>query len=339
MKYAKKVVGAALLSVLMSGVACAAPSYSFKLVDTIPLPTKPGHGDFVVFDPTNNYVYVSLNGSGMAVVDTKTNTVVHNFPDISSPNTMTYDDNYVYETAADGAGAGKQNQVVVIDKKTWQIVDRVNTKGTSPDGTFIDPANNELYVVMDDDNSVEVYSTGAHPVLKRKIALYPPNPVAGPDVANLYNGTIYATDDYWVLKVDPNTGAIGTKMNYGFKLNKFGGTKDMFWDDANKAIWVATTTAGVLVINPDTLAVEKRLPQTGGADEMGHDLGLGLVYVFEGSTPGFDVYSIKDMERIATVKTGTKKPTHSGAVDPATHLIYAYAGGDAALKVYQPIAN
>ena len=336
MRSMKLLAGVALLSGLMAGSALA-QTYHFKLVDKIPLPTKPGHGDWVAYDPGNQDVYISLHGSGMAVVDTKTNKVVHDFKNIPSPNTMSFDSNYIYETAADGPGANKVNQLVVIDKKTWKIVDRVNTVGTSPDGTFIDKANSRLYVVMDDDNSIDIYTTGAHPKFVKKLKLYPANPKEGPDVANLYNGTIYATDDAWVVKVNPNTGAIGKKMDYHLKLTKLGGTKDMYWDKDNNTLWVATTTGGVLVVNPKTLAVEKKLPETAGADAVAWDNKLGLVYVFEGATPGFDVYSIKDMKRLTTVKTGTKKPTHSGDVDPVTHKIYAYAGGDAALYVYKPV--
>ncbi|MHB1302871.1 MAG: hypothetical protein ACYCZB_05275 [Acidiphilium sp.] len=337
MRLKKLLASGAIFGGLLMGTAMA-QTYHFKKVDAIPLPTKPGHGDWVAYDPGNHDVYVSLHGSGMAVVDTKTNKVIHDFKNIASPNTMSFDDDYIYETAADGPGAGKVNQLVVIDKKTWKVVDRVNTVGTSPDGTFIDKANNRLYVVMDDDNSIDIYSTGAHPKFIKKLALYPKNAKEGPDVANLYNGTIYATDDSWVVQVNPNTGALGNKVNYHLKLTKFGGTKDMFLDRAHNRLWVATTTGGVLIVNPKTLAVEKRLKESSktGADAVAWDKKLGLVYVFEGGIPGFDVYSINGMKHLGVVKTGSKKPTHSGAVDPATHLIYAYAGGDAALDVYKP---
>jgi hypothetical protein len=36
---------------------------------------------------------------------------------------------------------------------------------------------------------------------------------------------------------------------------------------------------------------------------------------------------------------GEKKPTHSGTVDPVTHDVYAYVGGNAALWVYRPEAQ
>jgi DNA-binding beta-propeller fold protein YncE len=317
--------------------AHAAASYNFKLIATIPLPTKPGHGDWVAYDPSNHDVYVSLNGSGMAVVDTRTDKVIHGFANIPEPNTMTFDDNYIYETAAEGPGAGKVNQIVVIDKKTWKVVDRINTVGTTPDGTFIDKANDHLYVVSDDSNAIDVYTTGPHPTFITKFPLKPAHPKQGPDVAVLFHGTIYATDDAWVEKLNPTTGAISAAVNYHLKLTDEGGTKDMFWDKMHHAIWVATTTGGVMVINPNSLRVEKRLPETAGADEVAADPALGLVYVFEGGTPGFDVYSIKEMKRIDTVRTGIATPTHSGAVDPETHEIFVYAGGNAALDVYKPV--
>jgi len=346
MRYMKILAGIALASGLMAGTAMAS-GYTFKLVHKIALPTTPGHGDWVAYDPGNHDVYVSLHGSGMAVVDTRTNKVIHDFKDIPSPNTMSFDDDYIYETAADGPGAGKVNQIVVISKKTWKVVDRVDTVGTSPDGTFIDKANHMLYVVMDDNNTVDLYTASEHPKFVKKYALYPENTVAGPDVANLYGSTIYSTNDCWVVQLNANTGELGTKMNYECKLDKFGGTKDMYYDTDNNTIWVGTTNgelpngekAGMLVVNPTTLAVEKRLPESGGVDAVAWDNKLGLVYAFEGGVPGFDVYSVKDMKRIATVKTGSAKPTHSGDVDPETHMIYAYAGGDAALDVYEPVKD
>ena len=326
----------AMIGGMMTGTAMAG-TVTFKEIAKIPLPCQPGHGDWVAYDPGSKMVYVSLHGGGMAVVDTTTNTVVHNYPSITEPNTMTFDDNYVYETEAEGPGAGKANQIVVIDKSNWQIVDRVNTVGTSPDGTFIDKANGRLYVVMDDDNSIDEYTTGAHPKYIKKIMLMPKNPVDGPDVASLYNGWIYATDDSYVEKVDPNTGKIAAIVDYHLKLTALGGTKGIFYDPTHNVLWVGTTSKELLIINPDTLAVEKTLKQTAGADAVQADFGLGIGYSFEGAIPGFDYYSIADQKYLGTVKTGEKKPTHSRDIDPVTHNVYAYAGGDAALIVYQPV--
>src|SRR5487761_1323803 len=127
---------AALASVAMVATPALASSYHFERVATIPLPTKKGHGDIVTFDPTNGMVYVSLVDHGLAVVDTRTSKVVHYFKDVQAPNGNDYDDNYVYVAEAEGlpqgmsggaggTGFGTRNELAVIDKHTWQIVDRV----------------------------------------------------------------------------------------------------------------------------------------------------------------------------------------------------------------------
>lgn len=337
-QFTKLLAGTALLSGLMMGTSYAATSpYTFKLVTKIPLPTKPGHGDWVAFDPSNQDIYVSLKDHGMAVIDTKTNKVAHTITDIQAPNTMTFDKDYVYETAAEGAGSGKVNQLVVIDKHDWKVVDRVTTKGTSPDGTFIDSANHRVYVVSDDNNWVEVYSEEAHPKFIAKYPLQPAKPENGPDVAALINGTIYATDDADVETVNPKDGEVSHVADYMLKQSKTGGTKGMFWDAEHKAIWVGTTNHVLLIIDPKTLLIDKPLAETAGADEVSDDPGLGLAYAFESGIPGFDVYSIKDEKYLTPVRVGIKGPTHSGTADPITHNVYVYVGPAASLYVYEPI--
>ena len=332
----KALLGAALVSSFAIGPSFASTPYTFKLVTKISLPTKPGHGDWVAYDPGNHDIYVSLKDHGMAVIDTKTNKVAHVLQDIKAPNTMTFDKDYVYETAAEGAGAGKVNQIVVVSKHSWKVVDRVTTKGTSPDGTFIDATNKKLYVVSDDNNWIEAYTTGAHPAFVAKFPLEPAKPENGPDVAALINGTIYATDDADVETLDPNGGKIGVVADYMLKQSKTGGTKGMFWDPDHKAIWVGTTNHEILIVDPKTLLIEKPLPETAGADEVSADPGVGLAYAFESGAQGFDVYSIKDEKYLTTVGIGMKGPTHSGAADTDTHDVYVYAGPAAAMYVYKP---
>ncbi|MDE1904584.1 MAG: hypothetical protein KGI46_12055 [Alphaproteobacteria bacterium] len=332
----KVLAGAMLVSGFAIGTCLAATPTSFKLVTKISLPTKPGHGDWVAYDPGNHDVYVSLKDQGMAVIDTKTNKVAHVIQDIKAPNTMVFDKDYIYETAAEGSGAGKVNQVVTISKHSWKIVSRVTTKGTSPDGTFIDAANKKLYVASDDNNWIEEYTLGAHPKFVADFPLQPAKPENGPDVAALFNGTIYATDDSDVETLDPNTGKVGVLANYMLKQSKFGGTKGMIWDPDHNAIWVGTTNHVIYVVDPKTLLIEKPIQETAGADAVMADPGLGLVYAFQSGAQGFDVYSMKDEKYLTTVSIGMKGPTHSGAVDTDNHDVYLYAGPAAAMYVYKP---
>lgn len=66
------------------------------------------------------------------------------------------------------------------------------------------------------------------------------------------------------------------------------------------------------------------------------DPGLGLVYAFEGSAMGFDVYDANTMAHVTFVSTGIRQ-IHTGDVDPATHRVYADGGNARVIDVFQPV--
>lgn len=66
------------------------------------------------------------------------------------------------------------------------------------------------------------------------------------------------------------------------------------------------------------------------------DPGLGLVYAFEGTAKGFDVYDANTMEHVTFVSTGIGQ-THTEDVDPATLRAYAYGGNARVIDVFQPV--
>jgi len=349
-------IGALVASTALLAVPALAQEYHYVKVADIYLPTKPGHGDIVTFDPTNGMVYVSLVDHGLAVVDTRTSKVVHTFEDIQAPNGNAFDDNYVYVAAAEGlpqgmsganagSGFGTKNELVVIDKHTWQIVGRVDTKGTSPDGVSV--GDGHVYVVSDDNNWIEEYSQGAHPQLQGVWPLYPRNinswwldtsDACGPDVNYLSadRHEIFQTVTSHMEVVDSNTGAIKRHVDTGVPLVAHCGTKQPWLDEAHNRLWVATSTkgAGMLVLDPNTLQTIKKLPASQGKDAVGVDPGLGIIYSFGGS--GFDAYNFNTLQHVAFVDTHVGV-THTGDVDARTHAVYVYEGKRAALGVYCPV--
>src|SRR5690348_9692958 len=117
----KVLLSAAMVSGLAIGTSAAATPYTFKLVATIHLQGPKGHGDITEYDPTNGMLYVSMAKDGFDIVDTKTNKVVtYIHGNLPTPNGEDYDANYVY-----WAVPGKANELVVVDKKTWKVVDRI----------------------------------------------------------------------------------------------------------------------------------------------------------------------------------------------------------------------
>lgn len=344
--------GAVASSALLIASASAA-DYHFDQVATIHLPGNTGHGDIVTFDPSNNMLYVSMPQGGLSVVNTKTNEVAAYIEDVPSPNGVDWDADHVYVAAADGvpaassAGGIVTNAIIVISKKTWTEVGRVKTQGTSPDWVAVDRQAGVLYTDSDDRNWMEVYTTGNQPQLKAKWPLYPFNSniwlvdtadFTGPDVAALVPARheIFQSVDSYVEVINTTTGAIERNVDTGVKLTSKGGTKGEVYDAKNHRLWVATTGKEILVLNPDTLATIAKLPQKSGADVAAFDPGLGLIYTFEGGAKGFDVYDANAMTHVAFVSTGIGQ-THTGDVDPGTHMVYAYGGNDRVIMVYKPV--
>jgi YVTN family beta-propeller protein len=318
-------------------VAIAAPAAGgapsalngYTLIGTIPLPGPSGHGDWVAYDPSNEYIYLSHHGANVVVVDTKTNKVVANIssPDLSTPDGITFDHTYLYVTAE------KAGKIVVISKATWKIVGTATSKGSSPDGIWLDAAMGRLYVVSNDANQLDVYGAGDQPNLIASYPLEPAKPKAGPDVGILLpsRNRLYESDDALVLAIDLDSGQITRRLDTGLPVTAKGATKGMVYDSKTDHLWVATTDKQLLVLNPDTLARVKTLAATEADDQMGFDPGLRLVYAFGGH--GFDVYNADTMEHVAYVDTGSPV-THTGAVDPITHQVYVYEGHANVLAVY-----
>ena len=301
----------------------------FALVSTIPLPGPAGHGDWVAYDQSNGYIYLSHHGMNVVVVDTKTNKVVANIdsPDLNTPDVIAFDSKYLYVT---GEKAGK---IVVISKATWKIVGTATTKGPSPDGIWLDTAMGRLYVVSNDANQLEVYGAGEQPHLIASYPLEPAKPKAGPDVGILLpsKNKLYEPDDSLILAIDLDSGQITRRLDSRLPVTGNGATKGMVYDPRGARLWVATTGKRVLVLDPDTFAKVKTLAATEADDQMGFDPGLRLVYAFGGH--GFDVYNADTMEHVAYVDTGSPV-THTGAIDPATHQVYVYEGQANVLGVY-----
>jgi len=352
-------VGALVASSALLAVPALAQEYHYVKVAEIYLPCPTGHGDWVSYDPSNGMVYVSMKEDGMAVIDTRTNTVAHVFKDIPQPNGMAFNADYIYETAAQGlpqgmnggaagTGFGTRNEIVVIDKHTWQIVDRFDTwpHGTTPDVAGV--ANGRLYVAMDDNSVLNVWTATAHPQF---VGRWPVDPrgntnrwwmdtadYTGPDAFSFSpdGSKIYQSIAEYEVILNAQTGAIEGSAEQPIELTSKGGTKGSMVDPKTGRLWVATSSKkpGLLILDPATLKLIKSLPEPAGTDELAFDPGLRLFYTFGGK--GFGVYNADTMEAVTDVDTGVGT-THTGDVDTATHAVYAYEGGRAAVGVFCPV--
>lgn len=348
--------GLIVAGVLASTALLTAPAmagWKFEQVAKIDLPGSSGHNDIVTYDPIAQLLYISMPGDGLCVVDTRANSVYQYVVNMPSLNGNTFDKNYVYAAAGDGtpSGApnddgvapGKINDILVVSKEKWQVVGRVKTQGTTPDGIQIDTKNHFLYIQSDDNNWVEKYTTGKNPKFVAKWPLYPEDPVAGPDVGTVVPelNALFVPDDAWYLKLDTNTGEIVGKLDTGVKLSKHGGTKASIYDPKTGYMWVGTTFAksGMVIVDAKTMQIVKRLPTHGGIDAVAYDPKLGLLYAWGGGgRKGFDVFDMKTMTPVTFISTGVGN-THAGDVDTDTHDVYTVSGDGSVVFVYRPVQN
>ncbi|MDD2878104.1 MAG: hypothetical protein PHT60_13100 [Acidiphilium sp.] len=335
----------AMLSIVATPQVARADSVFYRLVSVIPLPTTDRSGDVVSFDPGNDDVYVSMGkGDGGGVVisakDDKIVAVIRH--GITRPAGEAFGRHYVYWTSNTGHGAHQHDFITVVSKQTWRVVKTIPTVGTSPDGIWADPKLGKLYVAMDDDNWVDIYTLGADPKFIGKIALTPKRG-SGPDIGMLVSGKneLFIPDDSWEDEIDLNTDRItravdvspASSLRVGRGIAQ---TKGQIYDPQTHSIWVATDRDGIYALDSRTLKIEAHLPARAGADEMAFDPGLQLVYGFESDAAGFNVYNARTRKLVGFVSTGFRK-THTGAVDPANHDVFVYAGNDEAVLVYQPV--
>jgi hypothetical protein len=325
------------------GVYTVNNPYEFQQVATIPMEGPKGHGDGCAFDPQTNRIFCSMHDHGVDVVSTRTNKSIKFISDILAPSDEEYYDGYIY--VAQGPGSGKLNALVVINGKTLQVVDRVKNKGTSSDEITINPETKTLYLGMDDNNWVEVYSISnpAKPVFKTIFHMVPPNPVSGVDdgtVAPPLNA-LFWSDDSYVGMYNATTGKLEHLLDTGVPLRKFGGVKNERFDAKNDTLWVVTTNPGMhgmFIINAKNDTVIKTLALSGGGDGLSVDPSLGLIYAFNRwhGSHGFDAYDMNKEDRIAHVNVPSGQ-THTGVVDTNNHVVYAFGGDQGTLYGFKPV--
>lgn len=79
-----------------------------------------------------------------------------------------------------------------------------------------------------------------------------------------------------------------------------------------------------------------KVTKKGGIDQVAFDPKLGLVYTFDGGAKGFDVYDANTMKPATFVSTGVAT-AHTGDVDTAARLVFAYHGENDTLGIFKPV--
>jgi len=303
----------------------ADPTDGYSKIDTIDLPgTVGGHGDIVAFDAATNKVWLSQSpDNNEVVIDPKNNTVEATIPDIGDANGVAFSPKYAF--VADVTN----DTTDVINKRTFQVVDRVAQTGSTPDGVAYVPSTNQVTVASDDANVLDFIDAKA-PFTETSSTQLLPNPSPpGPDV-QLYvpqTDRIYQPDDQQLDVINPHTGAI-TKT---FPVLTTGNVKPLVYDPAKNDLIVGTTTNELLVVNATSGKVETTVPVTGSVDEGVVDRATHTAF-FASSAGVVDAVNLKTDKLVGTIPT--EAGTHTLTVDPRNNDLYVYEGNSNTVDVF-----
>jgi YVTN family beta-propeller protein len=313
--------------VALTSASWANAQSGYKLVKTIDLPGKGGHGDWVTFDPQTNTAWIVQSPEhNVVVIDADKLVVKGVIGGIEDGNGIAVGDKYAF--VADATA----NKLVVIDKTTLKQIASVDTGGKKSDGVAIDSKTGNVYVANDDSNTETVFE-GEAPF--KRVGDFPlrPSPAKdGPDV-NLYVpglDRIYQPVDNVVDVIDPNTAQVVAVWDFNLKK----AAKPMVYDSQANHLIIGSRDKKILIVDPDGKLVSSIPFEGGDIDEIAVDVAARRVFVGD-KIGSAEVVDLDTKQVIDHLKT--EKNSHTLSVDPATHRIFVYLDTSNKVDVYAPV--
>jgi DNA-binding beta-propeller fold protein YncE len=296
--------------------ALAATPVTATTLKTIELPGTGGHGDVVVADPAAHAVYVSQTpDNNVVVIDTRTERIKAVIGDLPGSNGIAFDHSYVYVAEQSGT-------VAVITKSTWQVTATVAAGGTGSDGIYDDTRDHTVDVTNDDSDNTESFGASAPFTIRHTTNLNPASPIAGPDLGVYVpeTDTIYQSDDNDVDVIDARTGTV--ERTFTLPLPAGADAKDMYYDPIRHRLWIGTTAAEIVAVNPCTGTIVETTKTNSGMDQISADPVRRLLFLGESSSGLMGVVDLDTGKDLAEIPT--EAGTHTLAHLPGTDLVYVY---------------
>ncbi|HEY4020824.1 MAG TPA: hypothetical protein VGM75_19190 [Pseudonocardiaceae bacterium] len=296
-----------------------------KTLKTIPLPGTGGHGDVVAADPAAHAVYISQSPDNEVVVinsvTKRIRAVIGNLP---GSNGIAFDRDHVFV-------ALKSGSVAVIAKSTWQVVATVPAGGTGSDAIYYDSRDRLVYVANDDTNTIESFSARAPFTVRHKTTLNPATPKVGPDLGVYVpeTDTIYQSDDNEINVIDGRTGTI--RHTFTLQLPAGVDAKDIYYDALWQRLWVGTTAAELVAVNPYSGRVVHTTTTRSGIDQLSADPLRRLLFLSESTAGVMGVVDLDTGRYLAAIPT--EVGTHTLDHLPGTDLVYVYQDESNAVDV------
>ncbi|HEY4460301.1 MAG TPA: hypothetical protein VGN81_38685 [Pseudonocardiaceae bacterium] len=306
---------------VLVGTAAATPALATTPVTattltTIQLPGTGGHGDVVAADPAAHAVYISQTpDNNVVVIDTRSERIEAVIGDLPGSNGIAFDHSYVYVAQQSGT-------VAVITKSTWRVIATVAAGGTGSDGIYDDSRDHTVDVTNDASDNTESFAARAPFTVGHTTNLTPASPTAGPDLGVYVpeTDTLYQSDDNDVDVLDARTGTV--ERTFTLALPAGVDAKDMYYDPVRHRLWIGTTAAEIVAVDPCTGAIVQTTKTSSGMDQISADPVRRLLFLGESTAGVMGVVDLDTGSDLAEIPT--EAGTHTLAHLPGTDLVYVY---------------
>jgi outer membrane protein assembly factor BamB len=187
---------------------------------------------------------------------------------------------------------------------------------------YYDSRDRAVDVTNDDTNNMESFRARAPFAVRHTTSLAPSTVTAGPDLGVYVpeTGTIYQSDDNDVDVINARTGTI--ERTFTLPLPAGADAKDMYYDPIRHRLWIGTTAAEVVAVNPCTGTVVDTTKTSSGADQVSADPLRRLLFIGESAAGVMGVVDLDTGSALASIPT--EAGTHTLAHLPGTDLVYVY---------------
>jgi DNA-binding beta-propeller fold protein YncE len=295
----------------------------YHLIKEIPVGGTTGW-DYLAVDPAAQRLYVS-HGTKVVVIDLADDAVVGEITNVSGVHGIAI----APELNRGFVSCGKANRVAVVDLKTLQITDKVET-GLNPDAILYEPKRQEVYAFNGHSQSVTIFPANVdlidvskNPVQTIPLGGKPEFAQADADASLVFDNL---EDQNEVAVIETHTHTVKNR----WPIAPGEGGSGLAIDVVHQRLFIGCgDSKTMLMMDATSGKILASVPIGDGVDANAFDAGTQLAFASCGD--GTTTIAREDGDKLTVVQIlKTERSARTMALNPTTHKIYLPAAKFAA---------